>query len=196
MKVGLAKEFAIALLNSIYQLNDPCIKYLSDHIHFQKAKRDEFLLVPGQVSNRLYFIQKGLLRAYKLNTDTEVSVWFMKEKDFCTSVPSFYRQIASIEYIQALEDSELLYITFEDYKHLCEHYMEFNFVARELITQYFLLWDELFDGIRMRSAMERYEWLLANHPELLLRVPQKYLASYFDMTEVSFSKMKNKLIEK
>ena len=189
-------EDALSLLNGIYELPKPCINYLSDHIRSQKTRRDEYLLVPGQISKRLYFIQKGLLRAYKLNADREVSVWFMKERDFCTSVPSFYRQIESIEYIQALEDSELLYITFEHYKHLCNVYMEFNFVARELITQYFLLWDQLFDGIRMRSAKERYEWLRANHPELLLRVPQKYLASYFDMTEVSFSKMKNRLNEK
>lgn len=187
---------ALSLLNGIYELPRACNQYLTDHIRFQKVKRDEFLLVPGQISKRLYFIQSGLLRAYKMEDNKEVSVWFMKERDLCVSIRSFYRQTECIEYIQALEDTDLLFITYDDYTTLCRQHMEFNFVARELITQYFILWDELFDGIRMRSANERYQWLLANHPDLLLRVPQKHLASYFDMTEVSFSKMKNKMAKK
>jgi hypothetical protein len=50
-------------------------------------------------------------------------------------------------------------------------------------------------SIRMRSAAERYDWLMNNYPELILRVPAKFIASYLDITEVTLSKIKRKGIK-
>ncbi len=189
-------EYVLHLLNSIYPLQPATIDYIVTHVRSKKAEKDEILLRPGETCRRLYFIQSGLLRAYELRGDTEVSVWFMKENDFTCDVQSFYRQVPTRKFIQALAESDLLYLTHDNLQHLYHHHMEFNFVARELQTLYYLLWDERLDVLNMNNNEVKYEWLLHNRPDLLQRVPQKFLASYFNMTEVTFSKMKNRLNNK
>lgn len=103
-------EELTVLINSIY----PVSQELRDHLlRVVKAKtvyKKEFLLKAGKVSHSLCFIQKGLLRAYYIKGSTQVSAWFMTDGDFIVSIESFYEQKESYESIQALEDTEMLYI--------------------------------------------------------------------------------------
>jgi hypothetical protein len=50
----------------------------------------------------------------------------------------------------------------------------------------------MLDGIKMQTARERYQFLLDRFPDLVQRVPGKYLASYLDMNEYTLSKIRRK----
>ena len=148
--------------------------------------------MPGNTCRNMCFISSGLLRAFYMQGDNEVSSWFMKEGDVCVSIESFYAQKPGYEYIQAIEDTEYFYIDQCELENIYKTYPEFNVVGRVLTIKYLNLWAQQLYAIRMQSAPERYEWLLRYHPELLLRVPHKYIASYLDITPVTLSKIRNK----
>ncbi|MEO6547894.1 MAG: Crp/Fnr family transcriptional regulator [Ferruginibacter sp.] len=189
-------EELMALVNSIY----PISRELRDHLlRTVKAKtvyKKEFLLKAGKVSHSLCFIQKGLMRAYYLKGVTEVSSWFMTDGDFIVSIESFYEQKESYESIQALEDTEIFYIDFDELEYIYRHYLEFNYIGRVITIKYLTLWAKQLFSIRNQTAEERYLWLLANRPEVILRVPAKYIASYLDITEVTLSRIKNNIAKK
>jgi CRP-like cAMP-binding protein len=188
-------EFLLAYLNSIHSLSPALQSYLLETVKYRKLKKKEILLKAGQLDRYIYFIQSGLLRAFYENGDTEVSSWFMKEGDVIVSIESFYDQKKSYESIQAIEDTEVYYISFEELEHVYREYAEFNFIGRVLTIKYLKLWSQMLYSIRMRSAAERYDWLMKNYPELILRVPAKFIASYLDITEVTLSKIKRKRIK-
>jgi len=149
------------------------------------------LLKEGQVSNHLYFVTKGLLRAYSItDKGDEVNSWFMQENDFLISVRSFYTRLPSLETIEVLEDCEVISIHYNDLMELYSKHTAFNIVGRVLTEKYYCESEIRLSFMRGHSAAYRYKMLLKNYPELIKRVPNKYLASYLGMTEFTLSRIK------
>lgn len=177
-------------LESIHPLSDGLKAYLLKNLKQRQIKKKDYLLKAGHVSRHVCFILNGLLRCFYVKSDIEVSSWFMKEGDVVFSIESFYTQTPSYESIQALEDTFIFYIDYEELQYIYKEFPEFNFIGRELTIYYHKLWGQQLYSIRMCTGMERYQWLLENHAELLKRVPAKYLASYLDISEFTLSKIK------
>jgi CRP-like cAMP-binding protein len=186
-------ETLIGLLNTIYPLSSPLVNYLQTAIKVQELSRKDYLLRAGHVCRRICFIEKGLLRCFYIKDEQEVSSWFMQERDVIISVESFLQQKVSYESIQALEDSVLYYIDYIELQYIYRHFPEFNFIGRVLTEKYYCLSEQRLYSMRMQKSQERYDYLLEHHPELLLRVPAKYLASYLGITEVTMSKIKGRM---
>ena len=177
-------------LDSIHPLSEELRTYLLRTVKSRNLRKKAFLLRPGHVCRCIYFIQRGLLRAFYLKGDLEVCSWFMKEGDICVSIESFYVQKESYEFIQAIEDCEFFYITYEELEFIYSNFIEFNVIGRVLTIKYLQLWAQQLYAIRMKTAKERYHWLMKYYPELLLRVPQKHIAGYLDITPETLSKIK------
>lgn len=185
-------EALLYFLNSIFPLSDGLKDHLLQILKHRELHKKDYLLKAGKVSKSICFIKKGLLRCFSLKDDKEVSSWFMKEGDIILSVNSFFTQTPSHESIQALEDSELFCISYDELEHIYRAYPEFNFIARVVIQKYYAQSEQRLYSLRMQRSNERYEFLLEHYPELILRVPAKYIASYLGMTEVYLSSLKGK----
>jgi CRP-like cAMP-binding protein len=183
-------EEILQLLSAIHPLSPECLDYLRDVVEYQKVKNREYLLKPGQVNNRLYFIKKGLLRCYYLLNDRELTDWFFWETDAVVSVDSWYDQVPSKDYIQALEDTEVYWIAAKDLDYVYKHFPEFNFVGRVLTTKYLRIWHRLARRIRFLRSEERYQLVTKEQPEIFLRVPLNVLATYLDMSPETLSRLR------
>jgi len=187
-------DMVINALNNIHPLSDNLIRYLNKTLTPITLKKKEIFLQKGEVSNKISFILKGMVRSYYINNDgEETSAWFMKEGDVIISVSSFFQRTPSYEFIEALEDTMLLYITYEELQNAYTLYPEFNVVGRIITEKYYVLSEERLLGIRNRKAKERYDFLLQQHPEILLRVPAKYIASYLDIDKATLSRLKSRI---
>jgi CRP-like cAMP-binding protein len=175
-------EKLLAFLNSVNPLSEALNHYLSLHLKTRELGKKEFLLKAGHVCRAICFVEDGLLRCFYKKGDVEVCSWFMKEGDVIVSIESFFQQKPSYESIQAVEDSTVHYIEYAE--------LMFNITGRIVIEKYYQLWARQLYALRMNQAPERYNWLLENHNELILRVPAKYLASYLGITEGTLSTIK------
>lgn len=170
----------LVFLNEIHPLNISLQNHLSKVLKTRVIKRKAYLLRAGEINSVVCFIQSGLLRCFFEEGEKEVSRWFMREGDVVFSIASFYKQNPSKEFIQALEDTTVDYITYYELQEIYRLYPEFNLIARLLTEKYYQLWDEQLSSILLYNAKERYKWLCNYHPELVLRVPSKYIASYWE----------------
>ena len=191
-------EELLSFLNQIasgegWPLSAGCLNYLRKTIKVRTLKEEEFLLTAGQVCGNLYFIRKGLLKCFYLVHQKEVSDWFFGELEVVVSIDSFYDQIPSEDFIQALTHCELFYITYEELNYLYRAFIEFNVVGRVLTNKYLRIWHQQARNIRMLSAEERYLFLLKTQPDLINRVSVKDLASYLDMTRETLSRMRGRI---
>jgi CRP-like cAMP-binding protein len=189
-------EELLCYLQSIYPLSPALQEHLKTVVKAKTVHKKEYLLKAGKISRNLCFIQKGLLRAFYVKDNSEVSAWFMSDGDFIVSIESFYEQKESYESIQALEDTDLYYLDYTELEYIYQTFLEFNYIGRVLTIKYLTLWTKQLFSIRNQSAEERYLWLMANRPEIVLRVPAKYIASYLDITEVTLSLIKNNIAKK
>jgi CRP-like cAMP-binding protein len=185
-------EQLLQFLQSIHPLSDGLIYQLSMILKVRELKKKDMLLKAGHICRNICFVEKGLLRCFYSVGDTEVSSWFMKEGDVIISIESFFQQKESYESIQALEDCILYYIEYKELQSLYREFPEFNFTGRVLTEKYYTLWAQQLYALRMQPAQDRYNWLLGSFPELILRVPAKYIASYLGITEAHLSVIKGK----
>lgn len=177
-------------LNSIHPLTAELQEHLTLILKPKQFSKKDYLLKAGHICRNICFIKKGLMRCFYLKDQHEVCSWFMKEGDVIVSVESFFNQTESYEYIQAIENSEIYCINHQQLEYIYRAYPEFNFVSRILLQKYYTMSEQRLYSLRMQRSRERYDYLMQNHPELILRVPAKYIASYLGITEVTMSKVK------
>jgi len=180
-------EKLIAFLNSIFPLTPELEAELITILKCKIFNRSEYLLKAGQIARSIYFIEKGLVRCYYKLGDKNISAWFMKEGDVIISVNSFFGQTPSTEYMQSLEETTVHYISYSELEKLYREFVIFNIHGRKLLTHYYRLSEDRAVSMRSLRAKDRFRWLIENQPDLLQRVPRKYLATYLGVTESTLS---------
>lgn len=148
------------------------------------------LLSPGQVAHHLYFIEKGLVRGYTLHAGQEISSWFMSEGDFVISIVSFFTRQPSTEYLELLEPSVVYSISYAQLNELYRTFPEFNYVGRVLTERYYVQSEQRAYQPRTLTARERYAHLVQGSPQLVQRVPLKYLASHLGIAPETLSRLR------
>lgn len=178
----MAESF-IALLDSIYPQEDAVKEYLREHIKVRSYPKGHHLVEVGSINDRMYYIERGLVRAYAFKKVESVSTWFMMEGDLAMLPDSFYTETPSEEAIELLEDSVVLELRKESMEFLYSRYMCANVVGRllEQITHVKLA--RQFREVRFFTKEERYLSLIDRWPALFNRVPLKLIASFLGMHE-------------
>jgi CRP/FNR family transcriptional regulator, anaerobic regulatory protein len=185
-------EDILKFLDAIYPLSEPSKNYFASTLKLRKVAKKEYLLKAGHVCRNIFFVKKGIVRCFYINKSIEVSSWFMKEGDIIISVESFFQQKPSKENVQALEDCTVYSMEYPELQYLYKNYMETNYIGRVLTEKYYTLSEQRISSLRMPLISDRYQYLMKNHPDLIQRVPSKYIASYLRVTEQSLSRIRGK----
>ena len=182
----------LSLLGNIYPLSPPLHKYLAEKIKTRTITKKFMLLEAGTISRHIYFINEGLLRCYYIEYGQEICSKFMKEGDFLVSGSSFFLRQKSHEYIQAIENCQLCSLCYDELQFMYKHFPEINIISRTILTKSYLSSEQRLFFIRMKQATDRYNMLMTHYPELILRVPAKYIASYLGISEETLSRIRSK----
>jgi len=150
------------------------------------------LLTEGQVSNTAYFIIKGCLRLWFNNNGKDITFQFFFEGDSVSSIESFETRQPSLFSLESIEPCSLYSITKKDFQFIIENSPEIRSNLEAQTFNRLLFYQKLFLSRIKDGPEKRYQELLEQHPELLLRVPQHYIASYLGITSVSLSRIRNR----
>ena len=95
------------LLENIYPLPDTSKELLKKSITEVKYKKGHILLRADKIEKNIYFIKKGVARAYSYKDNDEITFWFGKEGDTIISMKSYIANQKGYENVELLEDCEL-----------------------------------------------------------------------------------------
>ena len=187
-------------MNSLFKnfsvLESPSLELvdcLLNLLHEVKLTRKEHLVTPDLISKNIYFVESGLLMVYYTQKNKTFSSQFIKEGDLCISTNGSFSLPPYSEYILAMEDCLLYYISNEDLMFVQQQFPEFSTVLLSIYKESYLRTLELSNILRMSNATGRYKWLTQSLPEIARKVPARYLASYIGITEVMLSRINQKL---
>lgn len=158
----------------------------------KKVDPKTILLQEGEISNNIYLIKKGCLREWFNKDGKDITFQFFFEGQPVASIDSFMNQKPSLFTIESIEPSTVLSIKKVDFEKLLIINPEFKTGFQDFIFQRFRNYGQLFLSRIKDTPKERYEDLIKNHPEIIKRVPQHYIASFLGITPISLSRIRNR----
>ena len=182
------------------------LNQLIDKIKKDKTNREKFrdlfrekeipsktiLLPEGKIATRVHFIKKGCLREWFNKDGKDITFQFFFEGQAVASIDSFINNKPSIFTLESIEPSTIISISKENFEQLQRIYPGMKEGFQEVMYQRFQNYARLFLSRIKDTPRERYEDLIKNHPEIIKRIPQHYIASYLGITPISLSRIKNK----
>jgi len=117
-------EALFELLNTIYPMSSGLQDYIAKHLKRRELKKRELLVRKYQTNSIGSFLSSGLLHCYYLEDDKKTTSWFLQENKLAISVQSFFSQKPSYECIEALEASEIYYLTYPELQTAYKTYLE------------------------------------------------------------------------
>ena len=160
-------------------------------------KKKTNLIVEEKLNDRIYFVQKGLLYAYKTLEDGNTQViQFAKESNWISDLYSFFSSSKALFTVQTLEDCELLSITKKQFDNICENYPNMEKFFRLIFqTAYINTLQRLSDAYS-EDAETKYNHFITHHNQLTQRMPQYLIASYLGILPSSLSRIRNKKLRR
>jgi len=144
----------------------------------------------GHTCKTIYFINKGMARIYYFKDGIDITESFSFENNIIARVESLFSGKPSRKAIQVLEDSEIVAINAPQLFKLYNKFPEIERLFRKIFEAGYVETVNRIEGIQFHPAEERYNTLLAEAPNILMRVPLKYVASYLGITQVSLSRIR------
>jgi len=189
-------------------MDNKIIKYLSKYIKVSKEledainesefirvyKKGTILLEEGKVSNECYFIIKGCIRCYCINSGNEITTDFFTEDQSVT--PSAYgKKTPSGYYLECVEETIAGVGTPELETELFQKFPQLESLTRALVEAIMSKQQDSFAEFKMASPEERYLNMLKERPDLLQRVPQHQIASYLGIKPESLSRIRKRIMK-
>jgi CRP-like cAMP-binding protein len=150
------------------------------------------LLKEGEMAGQMYFIQSGCIRSWLNNEGREITLQFFFEEEPVTALDSFLNQTLSTVYIETVEACDVYVIKREDFIGSLDNERFRNWFYENAVKKLLVHHNRLISLLKNKPA-ERYRQLQADHPNIIKRIPQHYIASYLGITSVSLSRIRNRL---
>lgn len=158
----------------------------------QEVPAKTTLLQEGQISKTMFFIDKGCLRTWVNNNGKEITTQFFFEGDSVSSIESFRTNRPSLYSIESLEPCMLQTISQKDLQTSIENSPELKKELEDHLFRRLFQSQQLLYSFLKNNPKQRYEELLEQHPHIVQRIPQHYIASYLGITPVSLSRIRNR----
>lgn len=191
----MPKEQLAAYIQTIIDLTPPQLALVLSLFEPSHQPRHTVLLQAGQVNQYMNFIERGALRIFFIREDGQEATRHLAfEQQFITSLGSFITQQPSHEYVQTLEASDILRISRQNFYYLLECLPAWEKFFRHYLENAYLINLRVYQREITKDAEQRYQELLALNPQVVLRLPNKMVASYLNMSPETLSRIKTRLL--
>lgn len=155
-------------------------------------KKNEILVAAGDICKEFYFIHSGCIRTYFITKQGhEKTRYIMMEPSIGTALTSFISQKPSFEFVDALEKTELLFITHHDFFRLTAEVPEWKNFYLKIMEMAYSFQNRKIESLVTLSAKERYDQLISENPKIVQRLSNKVVASYLDIKQETLSRLKS-----
>ena len=178
---------------TICTISQAAQEYINQKTFPCSVRKGDLLVRAGDTSQNIYFLRRGVMRSYVREGIKDITTWIAGEYEFVACITCLGLDQPARENLQALEDSELSGLRFDDLQYLYDHFPEMNVVGRKILEKYFRDSEERAYIARLTEATSKYKYFSTTKSDLLNRVPLKFVASYLGMTLETLSRIRSKL---
>ncbi len=174
-------------------LSPESIETLDAIVRVVKLSKGEYLQLEGNVSKHWGIVAEGLVRVYYMDGEEEITEQLIREGEDFMDYESFLEQTPSRRFIQMVEPTTLFLISRLECEEACANNVELRRLFRRMTECKLLYVKKKAQTAIFKSAKERYDDLIARKPDLILRVPSVYIASFLGVTPETLSRIRSNM---
>ncbi|MBS1652195.1 MAG: Crp/Fnr family transcriptional regulator [Bacteroidetes bacterium] len=144
----------------------------------------------GHTCKTIYFVKSGVVRVYYYKDAIDITESFEFENAFVARAESLFTGKPSQKAIEAIEDTTMIAIDSYRLFNLFDNHPDLERLFRKIIESSYVSTVQRIESLQFNTAEERYKSLLKASPNVLKRIPLKYIASYLGITQVSLSRIR------
>lgn len=184
------REVAREIARRYCRLEPASIEALAGLLVPMKFHRGETILNEGEECTCMYYVERGMVRQYYYKNDKDVTEHFSFEGRIVMCIESLLRQVPSQLIIEALENTHLYAIPRMKLIQAIQTTPELGVLYGKILEHALISSQHHADSQRFENAQERYERLLREKPEIVLRAPMIHVASFLQMTPETLSRVR------
>ncbi|AWW00746.1 Crp/Fnr family transcriptional regulator [Arcticibacterium luteifluviistationis] len=181
------------ILDNIYPLSIESKNLIKESITETAFPKGHILFKADKTERSIYFIKKGIARAYAYSDDNQITFWFGREGNPIVSMQSYVNNKKGYEDVELLEDCELYELKTEQLQKLFLEDIQIANWGRKFSELELIKSEERLISLQFDTATERYLALLKKYPSIVQRVQLAHIASYLGITQVSLSRIRAKI---
>lgn len=182
-------------LDQIANISDIDWEFFTSKLTPRLIQKKEVFLKLNEIESQISFIESGVVRLFipKEDPEKEITFGFTFKNQFISAYDSFITRTPSLYQLQALTDTKVLSITYDDLQEVYKTTAIGNLIGRLTAERLFLVKSKREQNLLNLTAEERYLKLFKERPELLKVIPLKYISSYIGVTPQGLSRIRKRI---
>jgi CRP-like cAMP-binding protein len=156
----------------------------------QKYAKGEMILKEGEVCRNIMYVAKGLVRQFYFKKEKELTEHLSTEGGIVMCIESLFKEEPTHIQVEALEPTMIYSLPKRRLEQVALHNVNIQILYRKILEESLILSQVHADLVRFETAQDRYLKLCQIMPQVVLRAPLVYIASYLQMTPETLSRVR------
>ncbi|MGM9709618.1 MAG: Crp/Fnr family transcriptional regulator [Prevotella sp.] len=155
-----------------------------------KFTKGQIILAEGEVCRNIMYIAKGLVRQFYFKKEKEVTEHMSVEGGMVMCIESLFKEEPTQLQVEALEPTIIYSMPKQRLEEVALHNVNIQILYRKILEESLIQSQIHADLVRFETAQDRYKKLCKLAPQVVLRAPLVYIASYLQMTPETLSRVR------
>lgn len=156
-----------------------------------KYRKGDMILSEGEQCMSIMYIEKGLVRQFYFKNGKEVTEHMANEGNIVMCIESLFKEEPTYLQVEALEQTVIYHLPKKRLEEVALHNVNIQILYRKILEESLIQSQVHADLVRFETAENRYRRMLKLSPQVALRAPLLYIASYLQMTPETLSRVRS-----
>jgi CRP-like cAMP-binding protein len=156
-----------------------------------KYRKGDMILSEGEQCMSIMYIEKGLVRQFYFKNGKEVTEHMANEGNIVMCIESLFKEEPTYLQVEALEPTVIYHLPKKRLEEVALHNVNIQILYRKILEESLIQSQIHADLVRFETAENRYRRMLKLSPQVALRAPLLYIASYLQMTPETLSRVRS-----
>lgn len=159
-----------------------------------KFAKGEMILKEGEICRYIYYIERGLIRQFYFKNGKQITEHLGEDRTMFMCIESLFREEPTKLQVEALEPTMVYALPKSKLEEVAMHNVNIQILYRKILEESLIISQVHADLVRFETAQNRYKRMCKLSPQVILRAPLVYIASYLQMTPETLSRVRSSVL--
>lgn len=156
-----------------------------------KFAKGQMILSEGEICKHVYYIERGLIRQFYFKNGKQITEHLGEDRSIFMCIESLFREEPTKLQVEAIEPTWVYTLPKQKLEQVALHNVNIQILYRKILEESLITSQVHADLVRFETAQARYKRMCKLSPQVILRAPLVYIASYLQMTPETLSRVRS-----